>query len=78
MLGPVFGPLLDLIEVAVVRDDWIGGLFGGLAYRGWLVLCRQATHVDFLDPTFSVRIVLAFKRLKVAPNSMSAFSALAR
>ena len=44
---------VNLVEVAVVRNQRIAGLFGGLAYRGWIALCRQATHVDFIDPTFS-------------------------
>jgi hypothetical protein len=63
-LGTVLGPFLNLVEVAVVRNRRIAGLFGGLAYRGWIVLCRQAMQVDFLDPTFSASLVLAFKRLK--------------
>ena len=49
---------LNLVEVAVVRNRRIAGLFGGLAYRGRIVLCRQAMH------TFSASLVLAFKRLK--------------
>jgi hypothetical protein len=48
-LGTVFGPFLDLIEVAVVRDQRIVGLFSGLvcAHSGWIVLWRQIRHVDF-------------------------------
>src|SRR6476660_2805963 len=34
------------------------------AHSAWVVLWRQATHVDFFEPTFSARIVLKFKRLK--------------
>ena len=57
----VLGPLLDLVEVAMVRDQRI---VGRLAYPGWIVFFRQATHVDFLDPTFSARLVLVFRRLR--------------
>jgi hypothetical protein len=35
----VLGPLLDLVEVAMVRDQRI---VGRLAYRGWIVFFRQA------------------------------------
>jgi hypothetical protein len=45
----------------MVRDQRI---VGRLAYRGWIVFFRQATHVDFLDPTFSARLVLVFRRLR--------------
>jgi hypothetical protein len=27
-LGPIFGPLLDLVEIAVIRNQRIVGLFG--------------------------------------------------
>jgi hypothetical protein len=30
--GAVLGPFLDLVEVAVVRDERIGGFLGGLAF----------------------------------------------
>ena len=33
-LGPIFGPLLDLVEIAVIRNERIVGLFGGLAHCG--------------------------------------------
>ena len=33
----------------MVRDQWI---VGRLAYRGWIVFFRQATHVYFLTPRF--------------------------
>ena len=46
-LGPVLGPLFDLIEVAVVRDKLIVGLFLGLvrAHSGGVELWWQIWHV---------------------------------
>jgi hypothetical protein len=44
-LGAVLGPLLDLVEVAVVRNQRVVGLFGGpVAHSGWIVLWRQIGH----------------------------------
>jgi monoamine oxidase len=34
-LGPIFGPLLDPVEIAVVRHQRIVGLFGRLTHCGW-------------------------------------------
>jgi hypothetical protein len=47
-LGAVLGPLLDLVEVAVVRDQRLASLFGepARAHSGWVVLWRQIGHVD--------------------------------
>ena len=52
-LGPVLGPLLDLVEVAVVRDERIVSLVVGLVrtHSGWIVFWRQIGHVDFFDPS---------------------------
>jgi hypothetical protein len=62
-LGSVLGPLLDLVEVAMVRNQRIISLFGGRVHCGWIVLCRQATDIDFL--TYIVcGIVPDFNRLK--------------
>jgi hypothetical protein len=48
----------------MVRDQRVAGFLFGLG-RLWIVLWRQATHVDVLDPLrFQVTIVLGFKRLK--------------
>ena len=58
--GAVLGPLLDFLEVAVVRDQRIIGIFVGVAYRGWIVLWRQTAHVDF-GPAFSAQNVLGLK-----------------
>jgi hypothetical protein len=48
-LGPVFRPLLDLVEVAVVRDRRVVGLFLGpvRAHSDGVELWWQIWHVDF-------------------------------
>src|ERR1700684_141805 len=52
-VGPIPGPLLDLVEVEMVRDDRVVSLVVGLVrtHSGWIVLWRQAGHVDFSHPT---------------------------
>ena len=41
-LGPVLGPLVDLVEIAVVRDQRVAGFPFRLRLL-WIVLWRQAT-----------------------------------
>ena len=52
-LGPIFGLLLDLVEIAVVRNQRIIGLFIGplRTHSDRVVLWRQIGRVDFPDPT---------------------------
>ena len=48
----VLRPFLDLIEVVVVRDDWIGGLFGGLAIAVGSYFAGRRRMLIFLTPRF--------------------------
>ena len=49
-VGAIFGPLLDLVEVAVVRDQRIVRLFVELVYRGRIVLGGRRRMSSFSTP----------------------------